>query len=143
MSPAPRKPDDNEEWVDHGGPLSFKWADRNPGDEFVGLWLGTAPGGTYGERQLIRGRIDAGTEVYTFDVPTALQGDVADLPVGLRVKLIYLGMDKSAKGRSFHKFKIRKSKGAPRPPASAPTDAPPPRGDHEAPPNPNDEEDNY
>jgi hypothetical protein len=126
-----------EQWIEHGGALSFKWNERHPGEAFVGTWLGTHPGGTYEDRKLVRGRLDVGDEVLTFDVPKALQRDVADLPVGGRVKLVYQGMDKSAAGRSFHKFQVFKPKGAARatrPPASAaPDDDAPPRGDHEAP----------
>jgi hypothetical protein len=114
----------HDDWVERGGAVSFKWAEQDPGAEWIGTWLGREPGGKFGDR----GLLDVGTDVLKLGLPTVLDNRTKDLPAGTRVKIVYGGMEKNDLGKPFHMFKLFTLKDAAPPKA----DAPPPRSDRKA-----------
>ena len=80
-----------------GGMFKFK----NEGDSLQGFWQGhkksTKYSGYLGKIKVPDGEIE------TFSISAALE-DIMALPIGTKVKIVYLGYDVTAGGTSFKKF---------------------------------------
>jgi hypothetical protein len=112
VSPAPRQQSDAEWGPPLGGSVDIRWADIAPGTVFVGIWQGTQQGGKYTDGLL---EIDGTVKVIAF--PKVLQRRLGPLPPGTRVRLVYLGMSKTASSATpYHDFEVRLPKGAVAPP---------------------------
>ena len=88
--------------VNRGGtPIDFKWADKQPGFTLEGAWLGTTAG-KFGNL----GRVEVNGRTLTIPLPTSLDKDLAVVPTGSAIRIIYKGMQQTQAGKDFHAFDL-------------------------------------